>query len=179
VVVGQVQGQFDTQEDRMARYLEQLRKYQSYFDSVVVTKIPREENTRVDELSKLASGIDEEIEALHHQIIVLFEPSISPKSEVMELDAASTEPKWATDIIQYLKNVVLPETRLGLERPSYKQPITIFLEEYFTKKAPLELLLEDRSRVCDEGDPRRCVETILWDKCWHIRQCRPVIIGHQ
>jgi ribonuclease HI len=27
VVVGQVQGQFDTQEDRMARYLEQVRKF--------------------------------------------------------------------------------------------------------------------------------------------------------
>jgi len=58
VVVGQVQGQFDTQEDRMARYLEQVRKFQSYFDRVVVTKIPREANTRANELSKIASGTD-------------------------------------------------------------------------------------------------------------------------
>ncbi|XP_062170603.1 uncharacterized protein LOC133876352 [Alnus glutinosa] len=44
VVVGQVQGQFETQEDRMARYLDQVRQFQSYFEMVVITKIPREEN---------------------------------------------------------------------------------------------------------------------------------------
>jgi ribonuclease HI len=35
VVVGQVQGQFEAQEDRMARYLEQVRRFQSYFERVV------------------------------------------------------------------------------------------------------------------------------------------------
>jgi hypothetical protein len=68
-----------------------------------VTKIPREANTRADERSKLASGTDEEIEASHQQIIILSEPSISPKSEVMELYVAPTEPEWATDIVQYFK----------------------------------------------------------------------------
>jgi ribonuclease HI len=62
VVVGQVQGQFETQEDRMARYLDQVRQFQSYFERVVTTKIPREENIRADEFSKIASGTDEEIE---------------------------------------------------------------------------------------------------------------------
>jgi ribonuclease HI len=63
VVVGQVQGQFETQEDRMARYLEQVHHFQSYFERVVVTKIPWEENIQADELSKVASGTYEEIEA--------------------------------------------------------------------------------------------------------------------
>jgi len=76
----------------MAKYLEQVPKYQSYFDGVVVTKRPREANTRADEPSKLASGTEEEIEALHQRIIVLSEPSISPKYDIVELDAASTEP---------------------------------------------------------------------------------------
>jgi ribonuclease HI len=59
VVVGQVQGEFETQEIRMARYLEKVRKLQSCFDRVVITKVPREVNTTADELSKLVSGSNE------------------------------------------------------------------------------------------------------------------------
>jgi len=44
VVVGQVQGQFEAQEARMARYLEEVRRFQSYFERVVISKIPRDEN---------------------------------------------------------------------------------------------------------------------------------------
>jgi ribonuclease HI len=61
VVVGQVQGEFDTQEVRMARYLEKVHELQSYFDRIVITKIPREADMATDELSKLASGSDQEI----------------------------------------------------------------------------------------------------------------------
>jgi predicted phosphatase len=60
-VVGQVQGEFDTQEVRMARYLEKVHELQSYFDRIVITKIPREADMATDELSKLASGSDQEI----------------------------------------------------------------------------------------------------------------------
>jgi hypothetical protein len=95
----------------MTIYLEQVRKYQSYFDRVVVMKILREANTRVDDLSKIASGTDRDIKALHQQIIVLFKPSITLKSDIMELDATPIEPKWAIDIIQYLKNGLLPEDK--------------------------------------------------------------------
>jgi ribonuclease HI len=58
VVVGQVQGQFEAQEDRMAKYLEQVLRFQSYFEKVVITKIPRDENIRADEFSKIASGLN-------------------------------------------------------------------------------------------------------------------------
>jgi len=44
-----------------------------------MTKIPREANTRAYELSKIASGTKQEIEASHRQIIVLIKPSITPK----------------------------------------------------------------------------------------------------
>jgi hypothetical protein len=47
----------------MARYLDQVHHFQSYFERVVITKIPRSENIRADEFSKIASGTDEEIEA--------------------------------------------------------------------------------------------------------------------
>jgi ribonuclease HI len=112
VVVGQVQGEFDTQEVRMARYLEKVLKLQSCFERVIITKILKETNTATDELSKLASRSDQEIEASDQEVIVLAEPSIAPKSDVMELDTAPAEPEWATDVIQYLKNGLLHEDKV-------------------------------------------------------------------
>jgi hypothetical protein len=112
VVVGQVQREFDTQEVRMARYLEKVRELQSYFDKVVITKIPREVNTTADELLKLALGSDQEIKASTQEVIVLAKPSISLKSDVMELDMTPVEPEWATNVIQYLKNGLLPENKI-------------------------------------------------------------------
>jgi len=98
VVAGQVQGEFETQEVRMARYLEKVRKLQSCFDRVVITKVPREANTTADELSKLASGSKEEIEASGQEVIVLAKPSISQKYDVMELEAVPVEPRMSFSI---------------------------------------------------------------------------------
>jgi ribonuclease HI len=116
VVVGQVQGQFDTQEVRMSRYLEKVRELQSCFDRVVITKIPREANTVADELSKLASSREQEIEASNKKVIILSEPSIAPKYDVMELEAVSIEPEWAADVINYLKEGLLPEDKVAARR---------------------------------------------------------------
>jgi ribonuclease HI len=41
VVVGQVNGSFVFQGDKLIKYLEKVRQLQSYFDRVVLTKIPR------------------------------------------------------------------------------------------------------------------------------------------
>jgi hypothetical protein len=150
VVVGQVQGQFDTQEDRMARYLEQVRKFQSYFDRVVVTKIPREANTRADELSKIALGTDQEIEASRQQIIVLSEPSITPKVDIMELDAAPTEPEWATDIIQYLKNGSLPKDKARAWKIKVQVTRYSLLEEILYKRGYSEPFLKCLLACCCE-----------------------------
>jgi hypothetical protein len=83
----------------MGRYLEKVGKLQSCFDRVVITKIPREANTAADELSKLASSSEQEIEALGQKFIFLSEPSIAPKSDVMELETVPIEPEWATYVI--------------------------------------------------------------------------------
>lgn len=116
VVVGQVQGQFEAQEDRMARYLEEVRRFQSYFERFAITKIPREKNIRADEFSKITSGTEEEIEASRRQIIVLTEPSIAPRTNVMEVDSAPDEPEWAREIIQFLRNGLLPEDKVAARR---------------------------------------------------------------
>lgn len=95
----------------MIKYLSKVHELQSYFDMVVLTEISTEDNIRADALSRLRSSTDQEIEALAQEVIILVEPSITPKWDVMEIDEEMTEPKWATEIIQYLKNRLLSKDK--------------------------------------------------------------------
>jgi ribonuclease HI len=147
VVVGQVQGQFEAQEDRMARYLEQVRQFQSYFERVVITKIPQDENIRADEFSKIASGTDEEIEASRRQIIVLTEPSITPKVNVMEADTTPNEPEWATKTNQFLRNGLLPEDKVAARKVKIQATRFCLLGEVLYKRGYSKPLLKCLSKT--------------------------------
>jgi ribonuclease HI len=147
VVVGQVQGQFEAQEDRMARYLDQVRHFQSYFERVVITKIPRNENIRADEFFTIASGTDEEIEASRRQIIVLTEPSITPKANVMEADPTPNEPEWTMEIIQFLRNGLLPEDKVAARKVKIQATRFCLLREVLYKRGYSEPLLKCLSKT--------------------------------
>jgi len=131
----------------MARYLEQVRQFQSYFERVVITKIPRDENIRVDEFLKIASGTDEEIEASRRQIIVLTEPSITPKVNVMEADTTPNEPEWATKIIQFLRNGLLPEDKVAARKVKIQATRFCLLGEVLYKRGYSEPLLKCLSKT--------------------------------
>lgn len=47
VVVGHIQGVFDAQGDKTIKYLSKVQECQSYFDRVVLAKIPRKDNTEL------------------------------------------------------------------------------------------------------------------------------------
>jgi len=127
--------------------LDQVRQFQSYFDRVVFTKIPREENTRADELSKIASGTYEEIEATHRQIIVLTEPSITPKVNIMEADTVPNEPEWATEIIQFLKSGLLPQEKTAARKVKSQTNRFCLLRETLYKRGYSEPLLKCLSKI--------------------------------
>jgi deoxyxylulose-5-phosphate synthase len=122
-------------------------KFQSYFDKVVVIKIPREANTQADELSKIALGTDEEIEASRRQIIVLTEASITPKANIMELDTSPTEPEWAIEIIQFLKNGSLPQDKAKARKIKNQSTRYSLLEEVLYKRGYSEPLLKCLSKT--------------------------------
>jgi hypothetical protein len=52
----------------MIRYLTKVQESRAYFDKIVFTKIPREENVRVDALARIGSGSDEEIDVFKHKV---------------------------------------------------------------------------------------------------------------
>lgn len=99
VVVGQIRGDFTAQGERMIKYLDKVREFQSCFERVVLTKIPREKNIRVDALSRVGSETDQEIKTARQKVIIKAEPSIALKQDMMQVDEATSEPEWATDVI--------------------------------------------------------------------------------
>ncbi|XP_062147754.1 uncharacterized protein LOC133856715 [Alnus glutinosa] len=85
---------------------------QSNFDRTDMTKIPREENVQADALSKMGSGTGPDVKTSAYGVVIQTEPSITPKLDVMETEERSTDPEWATDVIQYLRDGSLPRDKL-------------------------------------------------------------------
>jgi ribonuclease HI len=71
LIVGQVNGEYEAKEDRMAKYLKLVKKAIDYFDEVILVQVPREQNTGADTLAKLASSD----EATYQHIEVQYSPS--------------------------------------------------------------------------------------------------------
>jgi hypothetical protein len=112
VVVSHVQGLAEAQGEKMIQYLNKVREYQSNFNKTTMTKIPWEENLQADALSKMGSGTGPDVKTSTNEVVVQTEPSIIPKLEMMEVEERSTDPEWATDVVQYLRHRSLPEDKL-------------------------------------------------------------------
>ena len=55
LIVGQVNGEYEAKEDRMAKYLNLVRNTIRWFDEVTLVQVSREQNTEADILAKLSS----------------------------------------------------------------------------------------------------------------------------
>ncbi|KAL0444710.1 UNVERIFIED_CONTAM: hypothetical protein Slati_2193700 [Sesamum latifolium] len=59
LVVKQVEGTYEAKEESMIQYLQQIIDLKSKFHHFQIIQIPREENTKADSLSKLASSLED------------------------------------------------------------------------------------------------------------------------
>ena len=55
LIVGQVNGEYEAKEDRMAKYLNLVRNTIRWFDEVTLVQVSREQNSEADILAKLSS----------------------------------------------------------------------------------------------------------------------------
>ncbi|GAV85817.1 RVT_3 domain-containing protein [Cephalotus follicularis] len=85
LVVGLVSGEYEAREESMAKYLAHVQSLKSAFQVFRVLKVPRAENAKVDQLSKLA--ITEELKK-NQTVLVNYpdRPTIS-ETDVMDIDA--------------------------------------------------------------------------------------------
>ncbi|KAL0416783.1 UNVERIFIED_CONTAM: hypothetical protein Slati_3510200 [Sesamum latifolium] len=59
LVVKQVEGTYEAKEKSMVQYLQQIAELRTSFKSFQIIQIPREENVKVDCLSKKASTLED------------------------------------------------------------------------------------------------------------------------
>ncbi|GAV57809.1 RVT_3 domain-containing protein [Cephalotus follicularis] len=84
LVVGLASGEYEAREDSMVKYLSHFQSLKSAFKVLRVLKIPRAENARADQLSKLATT--EELEKNQTVLVdYLDRPTIS-EVDVMDID---------------------------------------------------------------------------------------------
>ncbi|GKV48032.1 hypothetical protein SLEP1_g54871 [Rubroshorea leprosula] len=109
LVVGQVNGSCDIRDPQLGRYASVVNRLKSAFVLFQIDKIPRADNHRADELSKLASSQD--LNPQRSTIVeILDAPSYTDSTVKCQL--LSTDPSassWTTPLINYLQSGELPE----------------------------------------------------------------------
>lgn len=99
VVLGHTQGEFEARYNKMIKYLAKVKSFQTHLDKMVITQIPRNDNTRADSLARLGPGTYQEIEASKQKVRVLTQLSIIGTEEVIQIEDTYDDPSWAMDII--------------------------------------------------------------------------------
>ncbi|GAV91943.1 RVT_3 domain-containing protein [Cephalotus follicularis] len=116
----------------MAKYLAYVQSLKSAFQIFRVVKVPRAENTRADQLSKLVT-----MEELEKNLTVLVDyldrPTIS-EVDVMNIDAPQ-EPNWMTLFISWLRDGILPEDLDEARRLVYRSNRYQFREGVIYKRS--------------------------------------------
>ncbi|GAV86323.1 RVT_3 domain-containing protein [Cephalotus follicularis] len=117
LVVGLKNGEYEAREDPMVKYLSHFQGMKSAFKILRIVKVPRAENVRADQLSKLATA--EELEKNQTVLVdYLDSPTIS-EVDVMDIDVPQG-PNWMTPFINWLRNGILPEDPVEARKLVYR-----------------------------------------------------------
>ncbi|KAL0420635.1 UNVERIFIED_CONTAM: hypothetical protein Slati_3086400 [Sesamum latifolium] len=105
LVVKQVEGTYEAKEESMIQYLQQIANLKIKFYHFQIIQIPREENAKVDSLSKLASSL-EDCRTRHITIHYLPEARTP-----LAVQLITTGEDWRTPIIKWIEEGLLPKNR--------------------------------------------------------------------
>ncbi|GAV84767.1 rve domain-containing protein/RVT_3 domain-containing protein [Cephalotus follicularis] len=131
-VVGLANGEYEAREDLMIKYLSHFHGMKSTFEVLRIVKVPRAENVRADQLSKLATT--EELEKNQTVLVdYLDRPTIS-EAGVMDIDVPQ-EPSWMTPFINWLRNVILLEDPVEERKLVYRANRFQFLDGILYKRS--------------------------------------------
>ncbi|KAL0416412.1 UNVERIFIED_CONTAM: hypothetical protein Slati_3473100 [Sesamum latifolium] len=105
LIVKQVEGSYKAKEESMIQYLQQIKELKTSFDHFQITQIPKEENLKIDCLSKLASAL-EDCRTRHITIQYLSEVRV-----FLAVQPITTGVDWRTPIIRWIEGGHLPNDR--------------------------------------------------------------------
>ena len=128
VVTNQVNGDYECKNERMWRYLDQVRKRVSDLKAKVI-QIPRGENEQADRLAKAASG--EHMITLGNVLsFVQFYPLIDP-DDIQEIGSKNN---WTTPLVSYLKNGVLPDEKEAARKLKVQAARFVLMKDVLYKR---------------------------------------------
>nr|XP_016450187.1 PREDICTED: uncharacterized protein LOC107775030 [Nicotiana tabacum] len=105
LVVSQVNGSYEAQEDRMQRYLDKIQIALHRFKEWTLVHVPREKNCEVDALANLGSYAEKE-DLLPKTVVQLFKSVVEEGHA--EINSTSLTWEWRNKYIVYLKDGKLP-----------------------------------------------------------------------
>ncbi|XP_074356016.1 uncharacterized protein LOC141695686 [Apium graveolens] len=126
LALAQVNGEFESKDDIMAKYLTVVKGILTQFDEWYAKHVPREENTTADALSQFASS---EIE--NYPRSVYFQVLKTPTIHVINLIAASG---WIDPIKNYLETGWLPDDAQEARKLSVRVLRYSLIEGLFYKR---------------------------------------------
>ncbi|GAV71092.1 RVT_3 domain-containing protein, partial [Cephalotus follicularis] len=159
LVVGLASGEYEAREDSMAKYLSYFQSLKLAFEVLRVFKIPRAENARADQLSKLATA--EELEKNQTVLVDYLDRPIISEVDVTDIDLPQ-EPNWMTSFINWIRNGILPDDPTEARKLVYRAKRFQLHDEILYKRSfsfpwlrcltPLEVdygLREVHEGICD------------------------------
>ncbi|CAA0830807.1 Unknown protein, partial [Striga hermonthica] len=109
LVVGQFQEGFEVKEDRMQKYVDEMRMLKEEFDSFDLIQIPRGENGRADLLSKIAQSL---VDCKSRSVTLLHLEKSMVEAEVAEIEEVED---WRAPILEELKEGTIKVVRRFFE----------------------------------------------------------------
>ncbi|KAL0295870.1 UNVERIFIED_CONTAM: hypothetical protein Sangu_3180100 [Sesamum angustifolium] len=106
LIVKQVSGEYEAKEDSMVQYLQHIEELKTKFKSFQLQQIPKEENVKVDSLSKLANALKD---CKTRRITVQHLPQPRAPLNIQAISLSDND--WWTPIIQRIDEGHLPRKR--------------------------------------------------------------------
>ncbi|XP_074337280.1 uncharacterized protein LOC141674475 [Apium graveolens] len=122
ITVRQTNGEYITKDPKLAQYQKMVRAILETIPDPTILQINREENTKADELSKLAQNTS------NLSSSVYFEELGAPSTDRPEVLCVNSPDNWMTPYVAYLKDETLPEDQNKARFLKYKAS-RFFLED--------------------------------------------------
>jgi hypothetical protein len=101
-----VSGDYQTKDPQLIKYLEKVQGLAAQFEHFELIYVPREQNSRADLLSKLAST-----KKPGNNRTVIQETIAKPSAETVEILMVVKGSDWRYPLIRYLQEEILPELK--------------------------------------------------------------------
>ncbi|XP_030970418.1 uncharacterized protein LOC115990768 [Quercus lobata] len=114
LIVGQVNGDMEAKDERMQKYLVQVKHLQTHFRHFRLTHVPRSGNTHADSLATLATSSTQPLPQ-----VILVEELIRPlteKANGIGVHNVKTRPSWMDPLVLYLKHDTLPDDKVEADK---------------------------------------------------------------